>query len=322
MRTLVTSASRKIPLLRAIASDLALVDESSPDAVIAGDSDSACLASYAWQRFWAMPGLDDQPAQTLAATIASHGIEFIIPTRDDDVLFYAQNREEFVRHGIAVMAPDARAVALCTDKLAFAEHLVRHGIPAIATATTLSDVESMADRYVAKERFGAGSRNAVAGVSAERAAQQGAELASAIYQPFVTGQELSIDAFRSREGVVLALVARTRDLVIGGESQVTTTVDPGPYVELVTQTLDALDYHGHALIQVIESTDGPGVVECNPRLGGASTLALACGLHSVAWSLLEARGLSPSLVEPVPPAFPVRLIRTPQDEIDDARLRS
>ena len=48
---------------------------------------------------------------------------------------------------------------------------------------------------------------------------------------------------------------------------------------------------GHALAQVIvDENDSLNIVEINPRLGGASPLSLACGLHSIEWFLRETAG--------------------------------
>ena len=48
---------------------------------------------------------------------------------------------------------------------------------------------------------------------------------------------------------------------------------------------------GHVLGQVIvDSKQNLHLVEINPRLGGASPLALAAGLHSIEWFLLQSTG--------------------------------
>jgi hypothetical protein len=45
---------------------------------------------------------------------------------------------------------------------------------------------------------------------------------------------------------------------------------------------------GHCLAQVLVEKDGTlNLVEINPRLGGASPLALRAGLMSISWHLLE-----------------------------------
>ena len=45
---------------------------------------------------------------------------------------------------------------------------------------------------------------------------------------------------------------------------------------------------GHVLAQVIvDKNENLHLIEINPRLGGASPLALSAGLHSVKWSILE-----------------------------------
>jgi carbamoyl-phosphate synthase large subunit len=77
----------------------------------------------------------------------------------------------------------------------------------------------------------------------------------------------------------------------------------------------ALDLRGHFVIQAIRSDRGLEVIECNARVGGASTLAFASGLDSLWWFLLEAGGTN---VDDYPfreSEVPQRLIRTAADTV-------
>lgn len=315
VQALVTSASRKLPLLRAVAAQLAGV---APDAtVVASDADPSCPAAFAWEPFVAFPRLDDVAPQTVVDAVTALAPDLLIPTRDADVLFFADHHEALAARGTWCLAGTEQAVTRCLDKLAFAVALTDAGVPVIPTV--LDPAAARSDRLVVKERHGAGSRGLGLDLSPGIAATMAEALAEPVFQPFVPGPEVSIDAYRARDGRILGLVARSRDVVVGGESQVTTTVDAEPYAALAAAALTSLGLTGHAVLQAIDGPDGPVLVECNPRLGGASTLSLAAGLLSVAWAWLEAHGRDPLELAFEPQEPGLRLVRTAHDAIGRIR---
>jgi len=318
VKVLVTSANRKLPLLRAIAEQLAAGGHSAQ--VVAGDSNPHCLASFAWPGFWQMPSVDRVSADDVVDAILNEKVTHLIPTRDADVAFFAAQRDRLEGAGVACMVSGTHSVNRCLDKLDFAQTLIAAGLPAIPTFGEAADAAGASGNVVLKERRGAGSHGLSIDITAEAATLAAASLDDPIFQPFIAGEELSIDAYRSRRGTMLGTVARTRDLVIGGESQVTTTVDAEPYWSLVDEIMRVLDISGHAVIQLIASQNGPQVVECNPRLGGASTLSLAAGLRSLQWFALESSGEDPALLPFAPHSGQLRLVRTAGDQISDPRL--
>lgn len=319
MKALVTSASRKIPLLRAITSQLQGATAGEPPTVVAGDADPRALAAYAWPEFWAMPRVDRHPDEILAGIVA-HGFDIVIPTRDADVTFLSHHRAALAARSVHCMVSPAESVDRCQDKISFAEVLADAGLPAIPTTLRIDDPALSGSRLVVKERYGAGARGVTLDVAGPEAEAAALTLEAPVYQSFVPGREVSVDAYRTRDGRTLGAVARSRDLVVDGEAIVSTTIDPHPYADLVQRALDCLGVQGHVLLQVIDGPEGPRIVECNARLGGASPLSLAAGLNSIAWFALEARGADPATLPFEPHPGPLRLVRTAQDDIRDPRL--
>jgi carbamoyl-phosphate synthase large subunit len=219
-----------------------------------------------------------------------HRIGLVIPTRDAELPYWAAARGELAAAGIDVLVPDADAVESCLDKLRFARLLLDAGEPAIPTSLAPGELEA-AERYVVKERFGAGAQRMGLDLDREAADAHAATLEHPVFQPFVRGDEFSIDLYVARDGTVQGVIARRRELVRGGESQITATV-PDPALETCgARIAQLLRLRGHAVIQILVDAIGRHhVVECNPRFGGASTLALAAGLDTFAWAYLEAHG--------------------------------
>ena len=310
MKILVTSAARKAPLVAAAKAAALRLDSSAK--VIAGDLDPAAPARYVADEFWHMPPTTESFAETLLAGCRACGVGVVLPTRDGELVFWAAQRARFAAEGIAVIVSSPPSVERCLDKLAFAEFGLAHGLPFIPAGLTPQAVGP--GPYVVKERFGAGSR--ALGLNLDRAAAlaHGAHLSAPIYQPFVAGREISIDAWLDRHRRMKGVVLRRRDVVVDGESQVTTTFRDGALEAAAGCIVEALELEGPVVLQaLLDETAGLHVIECNSRFGGASTAAIAAGLDLLTWSFLEACGHAL-------PAFvrnpgEVRQVRLPSDLI-------
>lgn len=236
-----------------------------------------------------MPKLDEITPDMLVEHCLAEGIRFVIPTRDGELAFWAAVKEPLGRYGIAVMVSKAESVRRCLDKLEFACFVRAKGFPAIQTANKISEIAS--HRFVVKERYGAGSLNVALKVGHDEAEAYAQRLEIPVFQPFVAGLEYSIDVYVNRKGRCLGAVARRREVVRHGESQVTTTLNHPRLESMCSELAEALNLYGHAVFQAIE--DGSGnlhIIECNPRFGGASTLSVHAGLDSFLWFYCENSG--------------------------------
>ncbi len=315
LHVLVTSASRKVALVRSFRRALAVCDPRGR--VWAADSDELCVARVFADRFWAMPRLDQLRAEDLAAFCAEHGIRLIVPTRDAELERFAELREPLAAAGVVVSGSDVEAVRACLDKLAFFERCAKEGLPAIPTTSSLEELDALAPDtrcYAVKERRGAGARAVGLALDRDAAARHARNLTAPLFQPFVAGQEYSVDTYVTRSGEPVDAVVRTRLRVHAGESVVTETCEDAELAELVVELVQRFEIRGHAVVQIIRrAEDGaPFLVECNPRIGGASALAFEAGLDSARLALLEAAGLH---VSPAPGTYRrgLRMLRAPAD---------
>jgi carbamoyl-phosphate synthase large subunit len=99
--------------------------------------------------------------------------------------------------------------------------------------------------------------------------------------------EHSIDVYVNRRGRVVDAAPRTRIRIHNGESVVTETVE---HPELVAVAVESLPLRGHLVIQAFARERDVTLIECNPRVGGASTLGFHAGVDSPRWALREALG--------------------------------
>src|SRR5262249_49432117 len=96
-------------------------------------------------------------------------------------------------------------------------------------------------------------------------------------QPLIAGAEVTIDVLAAERGRVVALGARRRLKVRGGEVERARTVDAEPFVEQAAAVARALGLSGPFNFQVFVDAEPALVGEVNPRLGGGLPLSQHAG---------------------------------------------
>jgi len=319
-RVLVSSASRKIPLVKAMQE---AAHKIHPEArVIAGDASEAVLSRHVADEFWCMPPTRVDHLQEIIEGCKERNITAVLPTRDRELPFWAEHAKVFFAEGITVVTSSFNAIRLCIDKLAFAEFGAAQMLPFIPASTDINAITGTA--YVVKERFGAGARNIGLNLSKEDARRHAKTMSDPIVQPYINGYEISVDAWMDNSHKVKGLVLRRRELIHNGESQITTTFRDEAVEKVALQVLEALQLSGPVVLQAIMTQDHQlQIIECNARFGGASTTSVAAGLDSFYWSLLEANGVDVSeyVFDRIPGE--VKQARIPYDLyffVDDSRF--
>lgn len=307
---LVTSLSKKVPLvtqIREAAKKVKAFEE-----IHGYDSNPECIGKYFVDRFWAGKPLNELSKKELLAYCKEHEIGAIIPTRDGELTYFAKERGYFVDHGINVLISSSECVEMCEDKFLFYEKLCYWGLPCIPTYLKFGEVES--ERQVVKERYGNRTHFSAAAHSSEEAHYLSAKILEPIFQPFISGQEYSIDLFRTLDKKVFGPIVRQRNVIVQGESQISTTCIHSEIEQLCVHLANKLDIYGPCVMQGIEQADGEFLfLECNPRIGGASSLSIAAGLDSFTYFFKECLGMNLEKEPFYREASPLRLIRYPKD---------
>lgn len=279
---LISSVSKKVPLIKSVRDAL---HRFSPDSlVIGGDSNPECLGRYFVDEFWQMPATEDLSVNALIDYCKKADVRFIIPTRDGELSFFAEHRQHLAKAGIDVMISSGYGVALALDKLAFSKEFER-SIPTFLDYRQLKSFPC-----VVKARYGAGSRTAGIGLMLDEAIDHGSTLSDAVYQSYIQGIEISVDFYVKSDHTIHGMICRERNMIVDGESQITTTFRDKELEELCSSSAASMDLYGHVMFQLIResSTGSLYLLECNPRFGGASTASVQAGLDSFYWFFCEA----------------------------------
>ena len=284
---LITSISKKVPLIKAVKRAHAAIGITGK--VFGADSSEGCIGRYFVDIFWRMPELVSLDVQDLIDYCYSNCITCIIPTRDRELEFFAWHKKKLHANGISVMVSDIDIVEKCIDKLLFFQYGNSTGFPVIPTFSEITKLDY--PLYVVKERYGAGALSLGLQLDSGQAKLHARHMEHPIFQPYISGREFSIDVYVDIKGQTKGIITRTRDMVVNGESQVTTAVREKGLEQLCSDFAERLGIYGHAVFQaLVDEEKNYYIVECNSRFGGASTLSIAAGLDSFYWFFLESTG--------------------------------
>lgn len=310
---LVTSIGNKVPLLNAIRT---AIQRLAPDQLLYGaDCNGLCIAHHFVDHFIPFPRDEELTAAIVLEHCKARSIRAIIPTRDEELPLYAAWRQELQSAGIHVMVSAPDAVNSCRDKLSFAKKIdeITPG-SAIATSQHIDGIQ--ATDYVVKERFGSGGQNILLGGSYLEALTWAERLSDPLFQPYIAGHEVSIDIFLTALSQTKGVVVRSRDLIVGGEAQISTTICEPTIASCCSEVAEHLQLTGHVIFQGIKTPSGVfKLIECNCRFGGASTLSIAAGLDSFFWFLSEIQGIDLNNIPFTPATGQLRQIRHSTDKI-------
>lgn len=290
---LITSISKKIPLIKAVRHAAEVINTRSSNAIskiIGGDADFQCIGKFFVDDFWHIPFQGALTIDEIIRFCHKNHVTMIIPTRDGELPFFAKHKEELKNHGIKCLISSPQTIDLCSDKLLFYEFLKNHHFPSIPTFKHIEKIHSSS--LVVKECFGAGAKSMGLDLPLDKAKTWALKLRHPIFQPFIRGIEYSIDIYIDKQGTPKGAIVRERELIKDGESQITSSIKMQDVETMCLEAARLLKIYGPAVFQVLrDESEHIHIIECNPRFGGASTLGVAMGLKSFEWFFEEALGL-------------------------------
>jgi len=269
MNVLITSASRKVSLVKAF--KLALEQEGGGD-VIAVDADRRSAALYFADYHYITPlGLGDDYLKSVLAICLKHDVNLIIPTRDEELPFFSNNRHLFLA---TIMIPSTETIRICQDKHLFVDACKQFNISIPKTYINENDY---AFPIFVRPRTGKGSNQTHRVDSKDELWYVLKEIEHPIIQEFIDAAEYTVDLFSDFSGKVLSVVPRRRLVVFGGESFVGKTVKNFPVIGASITLALALNLIGHNTIQCFDNDGDIQFIEVNPRYGGGASLGFAAG---------------------------------------------
>ena len=215
-------------------------------------------------------------------------ISLVVSLADRELTALASIASDLKALGVQTLLPLADgALAVCHDKRLYVQWCAQRGLPTPKTIPTehahdrFTQAGSLVFPLFARPAVGQSSLGALEVKTPEMLAALAPWAADLIIQEQVNDPEYSIDVLSGLDGQPLQAVVRRRMVVRGGESTTTQVVQNTELEALALKVCDGLGLVGHSVVQAFWSeTNGPRLIEVNPRFGGASTLSIRAGLDS------------------------------------------
>lgn len=285
-KVLITSSGKKVTMIKSVKNALNKLNPNYE--VICGDIKENCLSKYVSNGFIKIPETKKENLDLILSILRENKINVVIPSRDGELIFFAENLKRFMDNGINIIISPLSSIQICLDKLKFYKFGQKNNFNFIKTSKDLEEIKS--DKYVVKEQFGSGSRTLRLNLNKDEALSYAKKLTNPIFQPYIKGKEISIDAWLNSSYKVKGIILRTRDLIEDGESIITTTFTNEIIENDALKILETLKLRGPIVLQAIIKENIVYFMECNSRFGGGSNISLAAGLDSFYWSILEIQG--------------------------------
>ncbi|WDV07470.1 ATP-grasp domain-containing protein [Lysinibacillus irui] len=279
---LLTSVGGKVPLIQCL-------KEKTSAKIIGCDIQDSILSKNFLDDFFIEEKLENVNMNQFILTCKNKKINYIIPTREADLLFFSEWKNILEKENIFVMVSDRQSIEFVNDKYKFYQALIKEDLNVIPVIQK-SDLKEN-KQYVLKECKGAGSKNLLVKLNKNQVLENYDFFEEPIIQPYIKGKEFSIDIYITKNKKVKATIVRERVLVIDGESQITQVVEHPKLSKLIEKAALVLNLEGHVMFQAFEDNNGElWIIECNARIGGASTLSIYAGLDTFNWWIAECNG--------------------------------
>ncbi len=212
---------------------------------------------------------------------ATDHIDLLIPTIDTDLLLLSENKERFEYIGTRVMISAPEMVRICRDKNHTSHFFTECGLHTPISVNNWKEYESGFPAFI-KPKDGSSSINAFKVVNVEELEVYAGQVGDYIVQPFVEGNEYTIDIFCDWAGNPISIVPRRRIEVRAGEVLKTQICMDQAMIEEGSRLCAALKPCGPMTVQLIrdKNTGADCFIEINPRFGGGAPLSMKAGARS------------------------------------------
>jgi len=297
MNILITSASRKVPLVKAFQRALS---DGGGGRVIGIDANPRSAALYVADKSYVIPsGTGKKFIKTVQDICRKHDVRLIVPTRDEELPIFATEKDSFQDMGVTVMVPDPSVVQICQDKHLFIDFCVSNGffVPKTYSRDDLFPVPELP--LFIRGRFGKGSNTAFRADTLEELEYLLKKIDDPVIQECIDADEYTIDLFADFEGNIISVVPRKRLLIFGGESFVGMTSKNWTLINEAIRLAKTLKLTGHNTIQCFLQGDKVLFIEVNPRYGGGANLGFASGAFTPRYlvQIVAEKSLSPCIGE-------------------------
>lgn len=208
-------------------------------------------------------------------------IDLIIPTIDTDLLVLSENKDKFEQLGTRVLISKTDSIKICRDKNFTSDFFVACGLSA---PKTYNDYTEYNDRFPCfiKPKDGSSSIDAYKIENESELAEFANRVDDYVIQPFVDGEEYTVDIFCDFDSKPIYITPRKRVAVRAGEVLKTEIALDETIISECRQLIGKFEPVGAITVQLIKDklTGKNYYIEINPRYGGGAPLSMKAGARS------------------------------------------
>ncbi len=224
---------------------------------------------------------DERYIPALLEICRKDAIHLLIPTIDTDLSVLSENRKQFEAIGTKVLISSPEMVRICRDKYITSRFFTECGLK---TPLPVRDWKQYAGGYPAfiKPRDGSSSVNAFKVLNVKQLEQYASQAGHPVIQPFIRGDEYTIDIFCDFRGNPVFVTPRLRMAVRSGEVLKTKITLDARMIAENQAIIRRFKPCGPITVQMIreETTGEDYYIEINPRFGGGAPLSMKAGADS------------------------------------------
>lgn len=287
INVLITAASRRVSLVRSFRVALQKVQAN----VITVDYDVHSPALFFSDKHYKVPLVNDpEYLSTIDCICAKENVGVIIPTIDQELQIWADNKDAFADKNIAVIISPPDTVAICNDKFSTHQFFKSQGLPFPGTYLPQHLSYRMNFPLFIKPRQGRGSIMSFK-VNNKRELDFFVDyVPDPVVQDYLDGKEFTVDAYFSRDHRLINFVARYRLVIRSGVSDRGRTFKDPELSRLIRVIADKMKFSGPINIQGKINKNEITFFEINPRFSGGIQLTIAAGQNYAEYILRERLG--------------------------------
>jgi len=208
-------------------------------------------------------------------------VDCLIPTIDTDLLLLAENKNKFEAVETKVLISTVDKVKICRDKRFTADYFNKLGLKSPLPVDSVGKYNSGYPAFI-KPKDGSSSIDAYKVISENDLKAYAKRIRDYIIQPFINGQEYTIDIFCDYEGNPVFITPRKRIVVRSGEVLKTQICQDKKIISEMKTLIADYKPCGPITVQLIRDdvTGDDYYIEINPRFGGGSPLSIKAGADS------------------------------------------
>ena len=272
MNFLFTASGRRVEIIEIFKKELC------NDRIFTADIEKTAPALYIGRNSFLVPPLKDpQCLIKLISICRKNEINVIVPLIDPELDFYSKHLNTFLKNNIKILISRPDVISLGRYKYKTYHFLCENNIPTAITYRHKTEIKNFP--VIAKPIAGSSSKGILL-INNSKQLNRVDNPASYIYQRFIVGEEVTVDAISDKEGNLLASCQRKRLKIREGEVERAVTIFDDKIEYYVKKILQLLRPFGFINIQVIKDKKGAlFFTEINLRLGGGSPLTYKSGIN-------------------------------------------